>query len=355
MQPDESGIIRQKPANILQEEVTLFDAHGLFDGAHDGAAERGGDERLRAILKNNYDRAEGAKKEFGASPREYLASVIVSGVATSSEPQTKSRFAHIHISSKNRTTNHYEWFQANSLEFYRLGRFVLRHRQQFVESVMTAIRVWRKINSLEEVDDRARMVHGLAYAGFDAVCEVFDSAGDWNAYRKWLIKHCRNSAADIKEQSITDLFWRELMNAHDAGVLGRSRSEVQRLFHAIEEKILRADISPHQLKAGANESYKAWKSYLLYFKPGPVIELMRAAKRRSGGDLPFNQSDLLSQMKARDYWHPPKHSSGHRQKFGSKSSAACWCIRVDLHELGYHWSAERKAKLQMLVEKLHAN
>jgi hypothetical protein len=61
---------------------------------------------VRAILKNNYDRAEGAKKDFGNMPREFLSSVIVSGVATSSEPQTRSRYGHIQVSAKRRTANH---------------------------------------------------------------------------------------------------------------------------------------------------------------------------------------------------------------------------------------------------------
>ncbi len=84
---------------------------------------------------------------------------------------------------------------------------------------------------------------------------------------------------------------------------------------------------------GAEESFKAWKSYLLYFRPGPVIELLQIFKRRSGGDLAISQSDLLSQMKDRPYWHASKHKSGHRQKFNGKGNS-CWCIKVDLHPLG---------------------
>jgi len=292
---------------------------------------------VRGILKNSYDRAEGAKKDFGGSPREYLAAVIVSGVATSNEPQTRSRFAHIMVDSKKRTADHYQWFQTNSLEFYRFGRFVLRHRKKFVGSLMAAMEAWERSDVMKGVDDRARMVHGLAYAGFHAVCEIFNvpASKDLDTYWKWLAEHCKRSATDIKEQGIVDLFWRELMNAHNAGAFGYSKSDLQRYFQAIDEKKLRAPISEHQLKAGADESYKGWKSYFFYFKPGPVIELIRAFKRRGGGDLQFSQGDLQNQMKTRDYWHPPKHASGHRQKFGGKSTHSCWCIRVDLHVLGY--------------------
>ena len=33
-------------------------------------------------------------------------------------------------------------------------------------------------------------------------------------------------------------------------------------------------VSEHQTKAGAELSYKAWKSYLLYFRAGPVIAVV---------------------------------------------------------------------------------
>src|SRR5262249_23696347 len=111
---------------------------------------------VRAILKNSYDRAEGAKRDFGNSPREYLSAVIVSGVATSCEPQTRSRFAHIQVSSKARSENHYEWFQTKSHEFYQIGRFLLRNRKRFVENMGSAIRVFVRSKALEGIDDRAR-------------------------------------------------------------------------------------------------------------------------------------------------------------------------------------------------------
>lgn len=149
-------------------------------------------------------------------------------------------------------------------------------------------------------------------------------------------------------------------------------------FQVIEDKLSKSPVSEHQTKAGAEQSFKAWESDLLYFRPGPVIELLRVFKRRSGGDLPISQNDLLNQMKTRSYWHPSKHPSGHRQKFGGKSNQSCWCIKVDLHPLGLipvsdaefdesfiqdaerksmftadSWVDPRKGDLFALIESLH--
>ncbi|MEI8290976.1 MAG: hypothetical protein WCH99_16040 [Verrucomicrobiota bacterium] len=332
---------------------------------------------VRAILKNNYDRAEGAKKNFGSSPREFLSSVIVCGVATSSEPQTRSRYAHIQVSAKRRTANHYEWFQTHSLEFYRLGRFLLRNRKQYTESVLAAMQTWIKSPALQNVDDRTRMVHAMAYAGLHAACELFEVSADLKGYWDWLIDYCKRSAAEIQKSVSVDHFWYELLNALDSDAFGRTPAERRQFFQAIEDKKTMSPVSEHQTKAGAAESYKAWKSYLLYFRPGPVIELLRASKRRSGGDLPISQSDLLSQMKTRPYWHESKNESGHRQRFGGKSTQSCWCIKVDLHPLGLmlvsdekfddsliqdaeqnssytadNWSDPRKGDLHALIESL---
>jgi len=289
---------------------------------------------VRAILKNNYDRAEGAKKDFGNMPREFLSSVIVSGVATSSEPQTRSRYGHIQVSAKRRTANHYEWFQTHSLEFYRVGRFLLRHRQQYVESALGAMQAWLKSAATLGVNDRARMVHALAYAGFHAACEVFDVQVDLKGYWTWLLEHCTHAAAEIQENVSVDLFWRELLNALESGAFGHTAAERRQYFQVLEDKRAKSPVSEHQTMAGAEQSFKAWKSYQLYFRPGPVIECLRASKRRSGGDLPISQGDLLHQMKTRPYWHESKHECGHRQKFGGKSTRSCWCIQVDQHPLG---------------------
>jgi hypothetical protein len=289
---------------------------------------------VRGILKNSYDRAEGAKRDFGNSPREYLSSVIVSGVATSCEPQTRSRFAHIQVSSKKRTHDHYAWFQTNSHKFFLLGRFMLRNRKRFVESALSALRTWMNNKEIQGVDDRARMVHAVAYAGLHAACEVFDLPFDSRGYWTWLVDHCKRGAAEIQESVSVDLFWRELLNALESNSLGLSPSERRQYFQVIEDKLAKSPVSEHQTKAGAEVCSRAWKSYLLYFRPGPVIAWLRTFKRHSGGDLPTSQSDLQNQMKTRPYWHPSKHASGHRQKFGGKSNQTCWCIKVDLHPLG---------------------
>ena len=288
---------------------------------------------VRAILKNAYDRAEGGKKDFGSSPREFLSAVIVSGVATSTEAQTKSRFAHVQVSAKNRRTGHYQWFQTNSREFYRIGRYLMRHRAAYAESALNALHQWIQSPKMEDVDDRARMVHGMAYAGFHAACEVFETACDLKAYWSWLVDHCRSSALEVQESVSVDLFWRELLNALASDAFGETPADRRRIFKAVEAAATPSPTSEHQTKHGVENSYTAWKSHLIYFQPGPVIEMLRMYKRKSGRDLAIQQSDLLHQMRVREYWVPPSGTQ-HKQKFDGVNRS-CWCIAVDKHDLGF--------------------
>jgi hypothetical protein len=289
---------------------------------------------VRAILKNSYDRAEGGKKDFGASPREFLSGVIVSGIATSTEPQTKSRFAHIQVSAKNRKANHYHWFQTNRHQFYRIGRYLLRHRKQYVETALAALQSWINSEAMRDVDDRARMVHGLAYAGFIGACAVFNMEHDSEGYTVWLRERCRASAAEVQESVSVDLFWREVLTALDSDAFGATPSERRRVFFARVDDTAVSPVSAAQLKWGVERPFTVWKSYLLYFKPGPVIDMLRKEKRKTGHDLPIQQSDLRNQMRVLGYWVEPVTKQGHKQRFGNGSAQSCWCIRVDAHELG---------------------
>lgn len=67
------------------------------------------------------------------------------------------------------------------------------------------------------------MVHGLAFAGYHAACEVFNVAYEATEYMRWLREHCRESALEVRESVSLDLFWRELLNALESDA-GRSMS-----------------------------------------------------------------------------------------------------------------------------------
>lgn len=292
---------------------------------------------MRAILKNIYDRAEGAKRDFGQYPREFLTSVIVSGVATNSESQTKSRYAHVQLSSKRRLKDHYQWFQTESREFYQLGRYLMRNRERYVEIFKPVLKAWMEAKELARLDDRMRMVHATAYAGMHAMAELLecDLVAECGEYRTWMMEHCRQGESEVHDQIGVNQFWRLLINANESNAFGMTPEERCDLFRLAPDYESVA-LSRQQMIWGEQTPHYRWNSLLLYLKHGPVLDRLRKYCRTMGTEFSLDMSDLRSQMKTRSYWVPGVTTDGHRQRFkkGSQTPASCWCIRLDLHPLG---------------------
>lgn len=309
---------------------------------------------VRAILKNIYDRAEGAKRDFGQNPREFLTGVIVSGVATSSESQTKSRYAHVQLSSKRRLRDHYQWFQAESRDFYQFGRHLMRHRKEYVELFLPQLKAWMNSPSLAGVDDRMRMVHAVAYAGMHAMVELLgccDLVDECLKYSAWLKDHCMSGEAEVHDQIGVNQFWRLLINANESHAFGHTPSELRSLFKVMPDYGV-SELTEQQLKWGEQTAQYQHESLLLYFRPGPVLDMLRRYYRTMGKEMPMDQADLRSQMKTRAYWVETDSVEGHRQRFGDggRSTCVCWCIRLDKHELGLQKMTDEEFEASWHVE-----
>jgi hypothetical protein len=295
-------------------------------------------------LKNVFDRASGAKKTFDEGDRQILAGCIVTGVATSSDSQLRSRFVHVQVAERNRLilgdgrrANHFDWFQGHCEDFYLLGRFVLRNRKEFARLVVERIQDWLKLENMQGIDPRARIVHGAAYGAFYALVALLEShaAEDLRGYREFLLGHCRTAVREVQESVNVDQFWRDLLDALSSDAFGETLAERQRIFKVVPNPLPNANLTETQLQMGVDDDHYAWQSYLLFFKPGAVIDLLRRYKRSQGRELPLDKNDLRAQMRTRGYWVEPKGDC-HRQKFGcgSRTPESCWCIDLDGHELG---------------------
>ena len=226
----------------------------------------------------------------------------------------------------------------------------MEHRKQYAATAVAQLNSWVNSDAMKPVDDRARMVHGLAYAGFIAACEVFNAEFDLAGYTDWLREHCKQSAAEVQESVSVDLFWRELLNALESDAFGETSADRRRIFNARIDEHAVSPVSAVQTKWGVDRPFTEWKSYLLYFQPGPVIEMLRKEKRKTGRDLPLQQSDLRNQMKVMGYWVEPDEKTGrHKQRFGGVNKS-CWCIRVDAHELGLVRVSDPDFEVSLRVE-----
>jgi hypothetical protein len=163
------------------------------------------------------DRASGKKITFGKVPRKIIASAIVSGVATSPEPQVRSRYAHVQVSESLRKVNHFHWFQNTRKDFFIIGRALLRKRQEYVEILMRMLEEWMEDPKLQRIDVRPRLVDGVAYAAITAAVHVFEACqiqAMMRTFRQLMIEHSSQAASDFKNEVNVEIFIQELISCY---------------------------------------------------------------------------------------------------------------------------------------------
>ncbi len=290
------------------------------------------DKKIIERLKNFYGRETGNKKTFGDEmPRQVLATCIVSGVATSSDPQLFSRYAHVQVAAKRRMAEHFDWFEQNSRDFFFVGRHILRNRKEFSRMTMGVLDGWMNSPVTKGMDERVRTVHGAAYAAMATMGTLLQShsAEQMNSFKEFLLNHARGAVKEVRAQVNVNQFWTDVLAALKDDAFGETPSERRRIFKVQVKEVGFHHKAPHQNRL-------AWNSVKLYFQPEPVINMLRAYKKRSGRDVPLDRGDLLKQMQTRPYWVPGPKGEMHKQRFeGGKSAASCWGIDLDEHDLGF--------------------
>lgn len=230
-----------------------------------------------------------------------------------------------------------EWLQRHRQFFFAIGRAVLEQRAKFAARTIEHFSAWERLPELAHVDPRARFTYGVSYAAFLALNEIIPiyTADKCAGFRNWQIEKVIASAREVAEQVDVNQFWRDFLSALANGVFGDTPSERARYFKLMENKKPNPRLSEQQLKDGAEDPRRAWKSYLFYFQAGPVIDLMRKYKHSQGRKFALDQGDLLAQMKVRSYFVKGPRQ-GHAKKFGrgSRINLPCWCIDLDEHEQG---------------------
>lgn len=201
------------------------------------------------------------------------------------------------------------------------------------------LNAWERLPQLAQVDSRPTFLHGISYAAFLAVNEIIPNyaARDCERFRDWLIEKTIASDQEVAERVDVNQFVKHLLNAFTNGAFGDTPAELARYFKFVQNKKAKTRLSDRQLQDAAEDPRRAWVSGYLYFRPGPVIDVINEYLRRQGKVLALDQADLLRQMKVRPYFVHSKRPQGHAMKFGhgSKTNQYCWCLDLDqVPELG---------------------
>lgn len=291
------------------------------------------------ILRSAYDRQMQAKWSPDGKVRSLKTNFIVSGETTSNDGATRNRFPHVQFSEAKRQKDHEAWFTKNAPHFVLFGRYALENRKQYFEKFRTCFTKWISNPKLKEVDDRARKVHGIVYAGWMAMVALLSShnAQEAKEFEEFLVRHSSSAAMDASDETNINLFFQDMLTAFKADAIPLTcfRCQYDRLAHPPDR--------PGQTTG--------WKSYTLYIDPDQTLAHLKIFVTKQHGTVPLRSKDLRDQMSKNPYWKDGKL----RQRFGPEGSrgpaAPCWGIYLDRHPLGYQPCTDEEHEEFLLSEK----
>lgn len=306
------------------------------------------DVALVEKIKGAFNRQAGIKwKREGEDARLIRTAPLVTGVATSTDAQIRSRYVHSQVSAAKRQANRFEWFQENADNFYVLGRRLLRERHRLAPQVMEALANWVDGKDAAESEVRSRIVYGVPWAVFSVVCEAWGlmPKSKLRVFREYMILQTKNQSSHVVEQLSVNQFWHLVVEAYRAGVFGETKYELQRFFRVRKHP---AAVPPGVVPEGPDDMHVqlGWAEYKLMILPAPVISHLNRYLVQQRKPVVLNQGDLHAQMAQRPYF-----LGNTKYRFGKdRSGLYCWKIDVSTHELGY-----QPVTRDELIESLRKN
>jgi len=306
------------------------------------------DSSIIGVIHGGFNREVATKWSADGGSRTIRSSLLITGESTCSKAATMSRFVStISAREKRSGTNEdrharLKWLERHQQFFFVIGRTILRNRTKFSDSVKRFLAEWEQSAELMQVEPRTRYTNGVSYAAFLALNELIP-VYDYDAkrcaeFRTGLIHKTIDSAKELASRTDIIRFFEILVGAVQAGVFGRSPSELQRYFKYVLNPSSNPPLSPLQLRDGAKHRHLAWSSGILFFLPRVVIDMLRRSLHSRGETFPLDITDLLAQLQSKGYLVPPPSRHGHQKKFGKGADKNQYCWGIDLDkfpELGF--------------------
>jgi hypothetical protein len=305
-------------------------------------------EDKEAILRDSFGRLPPVKwTPPGQVQRRINGTPAVAGETTASDAALRSRYVHILVSETRRIKNHLEWMMEKRRLFFVLGRAILERRGEFVRSLRGHLEEWLKCRQLAEMGEREKAVHGIAYAGWMAMAELMETAGQqghgttaglFSAEEKcgfcdWLIEHAKGGAADVSSETNVNVFLQEMLTAFKAEAIPVE------CFRVESELVAHPPGAPNQVKYVDDEGIvrDGWKSYRLYIDVNQVLSALQIYLVKGRNTMGLRRNDLRDQLSKMPFWIDGG-KKGLTKWFGSGSSGGAskaWGFALDsMRDLG---------------------
>ena len=330
-------------------------------------------DSVLSMLKNAFNRIPPAKQTEHL--RRVLTMPIVAGIATSESAQLRSRYLHVTVAKSNRLpkagtidlggpnpgsvfspetvdqlqSENYGWLESHRDQFRNFGRFALEKRpgkNGFVAQVMNRLTGFLNAPDTSGLDSRAKIVHGVAFAGYLAMCDVLGVAmpvGCEDLFRKHLIERTREAMSSTDQAGELDHFWRTLCQAFGLGVFGNSYDHSTRYPEGhVWRNFFKFEAVNH-LKGtpftdpGSPQNDMSWVSYDLIIRYDRVMPMLTKFLRERNETLKLREADIEKQASTKPYWRPVKRGAKVKfEKGAAFGDHRFWRISLDhFDEFGF--------------------
>lgn len=243
---------------------------------------------------------------------------VVTGEDMTTDAALLSRYIRLTMSKSSRSGTDEEQ-RANfarmlelSSEFHRIGRFIMRQRKHFSDSVITLTRqfianpeVLSKIN-----DPRARECTGIAFSALITAQKIITGAGfgeDFERIANWFVEHGRVSASEL-EKDVFRLRWiSDCVNLVTSGIDSHAKNFIQ---------VRRGGIGPdgkvNILKGNQNDILRREEGKLLILiAPNELNAAYQREMNRRKETMPIDVRNIRHELKREPCWIPaPKAAPG---------------------------------------------
>jgi hypothetical protein len=238
-----------------------------------------------------------------------------------------------------------------SEQYYRIGRYLFRHRAQFAQSVVKHAKdfaasptVMSKIG-----DSRSRQVFGCFFGSWLACQELFykkDPAADTAlapdclAAMQWFMNHGAESTQETEQEVFRRQFFRECVTMIDRGV------------HGIDKLIrVRPGYLDENGKVKLYTAINEPNARLYVLVAGSELYQEHAKDKRQRGETPsITRTNIMAELRQQVAWVPaPKPPHGRQHRFGipgEKNSSREWWV-MDFKRL----DSDLKSVFQSIYER----
>lgn len=286
-----------------------------------------------AVLHNAANRQMVAKwNPDGGVQRKFKTVYVVSGERTCDDPAFRSRYLHIQLSIHRRLADHLAWFEANKRFFFLLGRYILEHREAFVQHTLSFLEGWLKNPAIKS--NREKLVHGIAYSSWMAMCALLQShdANETSAFKEFMVLHLREAFQDTSAEFNVNVFMDDFIACWKTGAIPKSSLKLKKL-QSLEHPPGMPEMGP-------------WNSYVLYLEPNAIIGAMQGHLAKQNRRLTLRRTDIRDQMKVHPYFQWKSSENKYLQiRFGTGkdcSNTRAWGILLDSHPYGLQHDATRE-------------